>query len=79
MMNPQWEKQFMLSLLTLKTLELELQEEWNNARTNTQTTPALPVQAGGQSPDGSGTVRDNPDATTEREPGGQPVRNGTEY
>ena len=30
--NPKWERQFMISMLTLKTLEMELQEEYNAAK-----------------------------------------------
>jgi hypothetical protein len=31
--NPKWERTFMLSMLNLKTLEMQLQEEWNNKQT----------------------------------------------
>lgn len=32
LVNPKWERQFKIATLELHTLELVLQEEWNNAK-----------------------------------------------
>jgi hypothetical protein len=73
--NPKWEFDYKISLLTLKTLELQLQEEWNNAKAQHN----LPISGRGRSPDGSQPVQPDASAAIGGESGRQSVRSGTEY
>jgi hypothetical protein len=74
-MNPQWEKYYLIATLELKTLEMDLQEEWNHARTKPVSVPGGTSRRPG---DAVQPVRSDPAAASGGESGRSAVLGGAD-